>query len=256
MKKFKIVNLLLIILLSISLGLSGCGAKKEKVETTVSTEEEQQISKEETNEQDIEKEEPNIEEEIEEEQEEKTQDNKDTKEEIPQKPRESGKKSEIKEEIVNEPVEEAGDTLKMEGKVDNKLALNLSELKAMENIIFAGEYYSINNFGTTNHTKFKGVNLWSLLKEKAQISSDAKKVSIIAVDGYKMEFTIDQVKKQDYIDETNPDLKFPMIIAWEENGQEYDSGEGPPFKLVVGQKEAGDVNKPQWVSNIDKIIVE
>ncbi len=28
-----------------------------------------------------------------------------------------------------------------------------------------------------------------------------------------------------------------MIIAWEENGQEYDLEEGPPFKLVIGQKE-------------------
>ena len=47
-----------------------------------------------------------------------------------------------------------------------------------------------------------------------------------------------------------------MIIAWEENGIEYDVAYGPPYKLIVGQKEAGDVNKPQWVSNIDRIIVE
>ena len=71
-----------------------------------------------------------------------------------------------------------------------------------------------------------------------------------------MEFTVDQVKKQDYMDETNPDNKYPMIIAWEENGEEYDTEEGAPFKLVVGQKQAGDVNKPQWVSNIDKIVIE
>lgn len=46
-----------------------------------------------------------------------------------------------------------------------------------------------------------------------------------------------------------------MIIAWEEKGIEYDVADGPPYKLIVGQK-PGDVNKPQWVSNIDRIIVE
>lgn len=71
-----------------------------------------------------------------------------------------------------------------------------------------------------------------------------------------MVFTLEQVKKQDYIDEQNEDMLYPMIIAWEENNVEYDDSEGSPFKLVVGQKEAGDVNKPQWVSNISKIIIE
>ncbi len=46
MKRFKIVNLLLIILLSISLSLSGCRSKQDKVETPGSTDQEQQISQE------------------------------------------------------------------------------------------------------------------------------------------------------------------------------------------------------------------
>lgn len=257
MKKFKIVNLLLIILLSILLSLSGCKAKQEKVETPGSTDQEQQISQEDnTEEQDIEEDHVNVEEQEEEEQAEQTEETPDVKEEeTSPKSKEPEKKPEPKEDIEKTP-EETKDTLKIEGKVTNELALSLSQLKDMKDIIFTGNYYSINNFGTTNHTKFKGVNLWSLLNEKAKISSDATKVAIIAVDGYKMEFTIDQVKRQDYIDETNPDLKFPIIIAWEENDQEYDSEEGPPFKLVIGQKEEGDVNKPQWVSNIDKINVE
>ena len=123
-------------------------------------------------------------------------------------------------------------------------------------IIFEDEFYSLNSFGTTGHTLFKGVKLWSLLEQKAKISPNASKITLIATDGYSMEFTVNQVKKLDYIDETNPNKKFPMIIAWEENGIEYDVADGPPYKLIVGQKEAGDVNKPQWVSNVDRIIVE
>lgn len=249
MKKFKNINLFIIILLVISISLSGCGSKKEEKEDIVNIESEQETINEETDEQEIIEEESHMEEETEEEKGEH-------EEEAPQKSNTSSAKKETAKSSEKEKTEETANTLKIEGNVGNKLSLSLNELKAMENIIFSGEYYSINNFGTTNHTKFKGVNLWALLEQKAKVSSAATKVSIVAIDGYKMEFTIEQVKRQDYIDETNPDIKLPIIIAWEENGEEYDSEEGPPFKLVVGQKEAGDVNKPQWVSNIDKIIVE
>ena len=155
---------------------------------------------------------------------------------------------------VEEKVE--ANTLKIQGNIANKLNLTLAELKSMNDIIFEDEFYSLNSFGTTGHTSFKGVKLWSLLEQKAKISPNASKITLIATDGYSMEFTVNQVKKLDYIDETNPEKKFPMIIAWEENGIEYDVADGPPYKLIVGQKEAGDVNKPQWVSNIDRIIVE
>lgn len=166
---------------------------------------------------------------------------------------------EISEEpaAIEEEIEEVKENaIKIEGKVGNKAAFTLDELKAMTDLIFEGNYYSLNSFGTTKHNIFKGVNLWNLLEQKAQILPEAATVSIIATDGYKMEFTVDEVKKQDYIDETNPEAKFPMIIAWEQDGEEYSTDEGPPFKLIVGQKEPGDVNKPQWVSNIAKIIVD
>jgi len=146
--------------------------------------------------------------------------------------------------------------LKIEGLVENVLSLGLDELKNMQDIIYSGTFYSLNSYGTTEYTDFKGINLWLLLNEKAILPSEAQKISIIAIDGYKVEFSIDQVKKQDYIDETNPNLQLPMIIAWEENGIEYNPNDGPPFKLVVGQKEEGDINKPQWIRDIDKIIVE
>ncbi|WP_326906662.1 molybdopterin-dependent oxidoreductase [Sedimentibacter sp. MB31-C6] len=145
--------------------------------------------------------------------------------------------------------------LKIEGLVENELSLSLDELKAMTDIIFEADFYSLNSFGTTGYTYFKGIKLWNLLDEVALIKPDATKISIIAEDGYKMEFTIEQVQNE-YIDETNPENKYPMIIAWEEDGEEYNTDEGAPYKLVVGQKEAGDVNKPQWVSNIDVILIE
>lgn len=153
-------------------------------------------------------------------------------------------------------VDERKNTLKIQGKVNNELSLSLAELQEFTDIGFSGTFYSLNNFGTTDHTDFKGINLWLLLRDKAGISDSATTVKIIAVDGYEMQFSIAQVKRSDYIDETDQDVKLPIIIAWQEDGENYSINDGPPYKLVIGQKEPGDINKPQWVSNIDKIIVE
>lgn len=144
--------------------------------------------------------------------------------------------------------------LKIKGLVEKELSLTLDQLKEMD-IIFEADFYSLNNFGTTGYTHFKGVKLWNLLKEKALIREEASKISIVAHDGYTVEFTVEDVQRE-YIDETDPTTKYPMIIAWEENGEEYSPSEGAPYKLVVGQKEPGDINKPNWVSNIDVILVE
>ena len=167
-------------------------------------------------------------------------------------PEDISQESESEEENQKEEI----NILKIEGSIENPLFLNLDDLKEMEDLIYTGTFYSLNSFGTTEYTDFKGVKLWNLLNGKALISEEASLVKVIAVDGYSMEFTVDQIKRDDYIDETNQDLKLPVILAWEENGQEYDPEEGPPYKLVIGQKEPGDVNKPQWVRDIDKIIVE
>lgn len=168
--------------------------------------------------------------------------------------------NEVVEEQSSVAIEEepatSGNLLKISGLTENELSLSLEELKAMDELIFEDDFYSLNSFGTTGYTHFKGINLWQLLEKKALIKNEATVVTVVAQDGYKMQFTVEQVKKQDYIDETNPEAKYPMIVAWEENGEEYSPDKGAPFKLVVGQKEAGDTNKPQWVSNIDSIVVE
>lgn len=150
----------------------------------------------------------------------------------------------------------ATNTLKIKGKVTYEIVVTLDELKSLDDIIVEEDFYSKNSFGTVEQTNFKGVNLWYLLKNYAEIDAEAGSITVIAIDGYKMKFTIDQVMKQDYINESEPDKQLPMIIAWEENGTEYNPEDGPTYQLVVGQVAAGDFNKFQWVRNIDSIIVE
>ena len=151
---------------------------------------------------------------------------------------------------------EVKNEIMVKGNVGKESSFTLAELKKMKDIIFEDCFYSLNNYGSTGYTHFKGVNLWKLLEYKSQISSNATSVKIISTDGYEVEFTISEVKRQDYIDETNPDKSFPMIIAWKEKGQEYYFPDASPYRLIVGQAEAGDFNHPKWISKIDRIIVE
>ena len=64
------------------------------------------------------------------------------------------------------------------------------------------------------------------------------------------------VTERKHLDEEARAMFRKKGIAWEEDGSEYTIEKGAPYKLVVGQTEPGDVNKPQWVSNIDVIIAE
>ena len=148
-------------------------------------------------------------------------------------------------------------TVLIEGDgVEEKASFTLEELKAMEDGIVEADYFSINSYGTKKYFHFKGVWVWHLLQEKVSFKDNASKVSFIAEDGYKAEFTLDEVKRDDYIDQQNPGTKYKMILAWEENGREYNPAEGNPFQLVIGQREPGDVNKPYWVRYVKTIRID
>jgi len=140
--------------------------------------------------------------------------------------------------------------------VEGKVSVTLEELKSMSDGLVEADYFCINSYGTKKYYHFKGVWVWHVLKEKATLKDSVTRVSFIAEDGYKVEYTLEEVKREDYIDEQNPETKYKMILAWEENGREYDLDNGNPFQLVVGQREPGDVNKPYWVRNIKTIRID
>ena len=245
------INILLLFLLIFALLLTGC-KKQDKASEEISLENPEVVVEEE-------KEEPVIEEADLKEEEAAEEETKVEEAKAEEAKAEEAKVEDPKPEatkLEEKPADERKNILKVEGKVNTELSLSLADLQGFTDIGFSGTFYSLNSFGTTDHTDFKGINLWLLLKNKAGISDTATSVKIIAVDGYEIQFSISQVKRSDYIDETNQDVKLPIIIAWQENGVNYSSNDGPPYKLVIGQKEPGDVNKPQWVSNIEKIIVE
>jgi hypothetical protein len=148
-------------------------------------------------------------------------------------------------------------TVVIEGDaVEGRASFTLEELKAMEDGLVEADYFALNSYGSKDYVHFKGIWVWHILKAKANLKEHASKVAFIAEDGYKAEFTLEDVQREDYIDEQNPQTKYKMILAWEENGREYDPEKGNPFQLVVGQREPGDENRPCWVRNVKTIRID
>lgn len=140
--------------------------------------------------------------------------------------------------------------------VKGEKVFTLSDLQLMEEGLVEADYFGINTYGAKGHTHFKGIGVWYLLSKQAELKDDAAYVTFIAEDGYEVTYSLAEVEKGDYIDEQNPEAKLKMILAWEENGYEYDPRVGMPLQLTVGQQEPGDINKPYWVKNVVTIRVE
>jgi hypothetical protein len=151
----------------------------------------------------------------------------------------------------------AADILLIEGGgVKEKITFTLEELKSMEDGLVEADYFSKNSYGTEEYLHCKGIWVWYLLREKASLKEHASIVSFIADDGYKAEYTLEDVKREDYLDEHNPETGYKMILAWEIDGKENASRKESPFQLVVGQREPGDTNRPYWVRFVKTILVD
>lgn len=158
------------------------------------------------------------------------------------------------EQVGTDAVDNAFITITGEAVVD-EVQLTLADLKGMADSEFEADYFAINTYGTKEYFQFKGVWIWPIIEQYANWEK-ATTVSIIAEDGYTVEYTLEEMQRDDYVDEENPDTKYKVIIAWEENGVEYRLENGNPFRFVIGQKEPGDVNKPYWVQNVAAISVD
>lgn len=140
--------------------------------------------------------------------------------------------------------------------VEDKVSFTLDELKTMQDGIVEADYFAVNSYGTKGYSHFKGIWIGYVLNEKVALKANASQVSFIAEDDYKVEYSLEDIMKEDYIDEQNPETKYKMILAWEENGKELNSETGSPLQLVVGQREPGDVNKPYWVRYVKTIRID
>ncbi|HHY37166.1 MAG TPA: molybdopterin-dependent oxidoreductase [Firmicutes bacterium] len=148
-------------------------------------------------------------------------------------------------------------TLVIEGEgVKDRALLTLDDLKAMAGGLVEADYFAINTYGTREYFRFKGVWVWHIIEETVDLKDTAGTVTFIGEDGYTVQYSLEEVQREDYLDEERPGAKLKMILAWERDGEELAPEEGNPFQLVVGQREPGDVNKPYWVRNVRTIRID
>ena len=137
------------------------------------------------------------------------------------------------------------------GKVAHTTTFTVARMKKMRTV--SATYFSIGGHPTTKEsTPFVGVRLIDILKA-AGLRRRARSVTVLAADNYSAHFTLQQVRAN-YIDQTRPGVRLPMIIAYSQDGRRY---RGPhPFRLVMGQAVPGEYNRMYWVKIVTTITVQ
>ena len=159
------------------------------------------------------------------------------------------------ENIIKENADPEDEILTVKGSaLSESYTFTLSELMAMSDGIFTGDYFSRGKEPKTDSNLFRGVKL-SYLLASLGIKGDQVKVRIEASDGYSATFSLAEVNAL-LMNEEVANLALPMILAFSQEGQILDASQGPPLRLVMGQKGEGDYNRQFWVRNVTTITVE
>jgi len=109
-------------------------------------------------------------------------------------------------------------TIAITGNVANPLTITGENLTAFQPKTVHAEFRP---GGETNRTSdWTGIPILDVL-EAAKISDTAEKVSIIGIDGYAKNFTLDQVRAGQ------------MMIGYQETGQPLPTSQGGPFRLFA-----------------------
>lgn len=152
--------------------------------------------------------------------------------------------------ILLKPAEGGGEIpvvydLSIEGAVSKNVKLTLEQLQDSPSVV-TKTYSSLNNYGTRESFRFKGIYLEALIDEFVSLKNNAKSITVSAPDGYKRNFNLDSEPLGVYWKDTDGNQ---MMLAWEMNGSSCD------LKLVVGQIDTDHVNKPLWVNDVSVITV-
>ncbi len=165
----------------------------------------------------------------------------------------------------------ADNTLTISGegtRIDGEEVIKLSDLEGKQTIAETGVYSILKSAdGEASQQKFRGINLYKLLQSYG-LKPNADKVVVICSDGTKKEFTVEEVRKSDYVNSVTGDADLSMILAYGsaaadnpddedglplvgvdpvtgEDADGYNSAygnNGGPLKLVVGQVDAKTPN--------------
>ncbi len=149
-----------------------------------------------------------------------------------------------------------------------QVTATVQELETLQDYIISGQYCLLNNAGATDSGTYKGLDLYSYLNKEVGFNLGATGVSIVAADGTSSTFTLAELAKTDYLNQVSGanDLKVMLAYGRDEKplvtdtaAAGYDASaknSGGPLQLIIGQTQAGDVNKSKCVKNVAEIVIE
>lgn len=153
--------------------------------------------------------------------------------------------------------------------VRTELAFTLDQLKSMTEGKIIQDYSSVNRVGTKKLQAGEGIKL-SYLLQLAGVSDSYGKITFCASDGFRREFTKEQMTTARFFypnifSGSDDNAKAAeMIIAYRsmaitsgsiDHKQLKDNEGNPPLQLMLGQSDLKDVNNSLYVSGLNKIIV-
>ncbi len=171
---------------------------------------------------------------------------------------------------LNPPYDQyAGDILTISGSgVRNEHEVTVGELEFMQNYIFGGEYCLAKSADEKESAPYRGIDIYEYIRREVGFTAGADTITFKAADGLEKSFSLDEISKNDYINEITGAGNLKVILAYgknekplvpDESSAGYDAAagnDGGPLRLVVGQTEAGDLNSSKSVANVVEIIVE
>ena len=101
--------------------------------------------------------------------------------------------------------------------------------------------------GSTGENTFQGANLDNLFKDIIGLADEARSFTVITEDGHQKKFDIA------LIDQIDVDGNKPMI-AWQSDEDPAQEKIDP--KLIIGQADADDANKSNWIEHVKEIQID
>ncbi len=170
---------------------------------------------------------------------------------------------------LNPPYDQyAADELTISGDgVRKEHTVTVGELEFMQNYIFTGEYCLAKSETEKESAVYRGIDIYDFLRREVGFTAGADTITFKAADGSSQTFGLDEIAKADYINEITgaANLKVmlafgksekPLVPSKDSEGYDAEAGnDGGPLRLVIGQTEAGDLNRGKSVKNVTEIIV-
>ncbi len=161
------------------------------------------------------------------------------------------------------------ETLNITGNgVRKNTTFTVEELEQQLDLIRKGTYYLKEDENKGETAEFIGLDLYALLNSSSVgLNVSADKVIVKSADDTSVEFSLDEVKKADYLNSKDNINGLKILLAYGKNGlplvpDSTDDGyntdtknSGGPIYLLVGQKDAEDKNLVRCIANVAEIEV-